>query len=171
MTKKLKIRFVKLECALVAQQLEIVGFSFAQLKHIKVNQHIFRLDINTVWFKNENPFFPVAKQPFNDNSERDEYLNNVIKWISEELFMAGGKLEVGKECEVADFPCPEDNQWKKRKLLAILPKRIRFRYITEAISDNNCFCTWRYARPIDSCVQPKIDGDTYTWQMEVEDER
>lgn len=32
---------------------------------------------------------------------------------------------------------------------------------------NDFVSRWKYVRPIDSCFQPKIDGDVYTWEMEV----
>ena len=167
MTKKLKIRFVKFECALVAQQLEIEGFSFAHLKHVKINQNVFRLDKNAIWFKYECPFFPVSNLHFNDNTERDECLNNVVKWISEEQFAMGGKLEIGKLCDVSD----DNKDWRRRTLLAVLPKSYFSKYIASEKYSDFKWLSWKYARPIGSCVQPKIDGDVYTWEMEVSDER
>lgn len=167
MKKLLKIRFVKFECSLVAQQLELEGFSFAQLEHIKINQNVFRLEPNAVWLQNENPLFSGAKLPFNSNVARDKYLDKVVKWISEELFVTKGKLEVGKLCDVSD----DKKDWRRRTLLAVLPNAYFSRYI--ASEDYSLFkwCSWKYARPLVSCVQPKIDDDIYTWEMEIADER
>lgn len=167
MTKKLKIRFVKFERAIAMQILEQEGY-FDTMKHVRVRAYP-AVDETCVFLRGvEKEYdYSVKTIRFNGNDERDEYLNNVIKWISEEQFATGGKLKIGKECEVSDFPYPKNNEWKRRKLLAILPERIRFRYITESISSDTGFCTWINARPIASFVRPRIDGDVYTWEMEV----
>ena len=167
MIKKLKIRFVKFERALVAQQLETTGKEhFTPSEHVVLSASGIDFADAAIWLS-RSCNINIGLRHFLDNAERDEYLNNVIKWISEEQFATGGKLKIGKECEVSDSPYPKNNEWKRKKLLAILPKRIRFRYITESISSDTSFCTWINARPIASFVRPKIDGDVYTWEMEV----
>ena len=109
MTKKLKIRFVKFECALAMQILEQVG-TFKDTKHV---QSVVCPEIGSkcIYLRGKNSAYDttIGRIHFSDNAERDEYLNNVIKWISEEQFANG----VG---------------------------------------------------------EPKIDGDVYTWEMEVADE-
>ena len=168
MTKKLKIRFVKFECSLVAQQLEIEGTSFGYSKHIMINPNFFRLEINTVWFKNEYPFFPVSEIHFNDNAERDKYFNNVIKWISEEQFAIRGKLEIGKECEASD----NGEDWVVRVFAGKSAKQLgEPRYIAYWYDNLGYLIRYKYVRPLGSFVRPKIDGDVYTWEMEAKDEQ
>lgn len=110
MTKKLKIRFVKFERALAMQILEQEGI-FMTIEHVRVRAYP-SLDENCVFLRSwEKEYdFSVRTIRFNGNAERDEYLNKVIKWISEEQFANGAG-------------------------------------------------------------EPKIDGDVYTWEMEVSDER
>ena len=169
MTKLLKIRFVKFDKVLVAQQLAVVGAEhFKETEHVKLDGDFYlceslmslinsatdeRLKINAIYFRN--------------NTERDKYLDKVVKWISEEQFATSGKLEVGKMCEVSD-----DNKcWQSRILLAILPERYDYRFITNAAGYKTRWLSWLYARHVKSCVQPTIDGDVCTWEMEVSDER
>ena len=105
MTKKLKIRFVKFERALAMQILEQEGY-FKATKHVRVRAYP-AVDETCVFLRGwEKEYdYSIKTIRFNDNDERDEYLDNVIKWISEEQFAQ---------------------------------------------------------------AKPKIDGDVYTWEMEVE---
>ena len=166
MKKLLKIKFVKFERALVAQQLAIIGS-----KYFKETTHV-RQDITFDMLANEVNLLIMTNGSmidtlwFDTNTARDEYLEKVIKWISEEQFATGGKLEVGKLCEVSLCEGTEVG-WVQSKLLAILPKYIENRYITQNNLFKNDSVSWTYARPIASCVQPKVNGDVYTWEMEV----
>lgn len=96
MTKKLKIRFVKFERALAMQVLEMNGkFSDSPVdsngngSHTQIGAPC--LSDDSVWLC---PIQVVKTRLFESNTARDEYLNNVIKWISEEQFATGGKLEI-----------------------------------------------------------------------------
>ena len=169
MTKLLKIRFVKFEKALAMQILEQVGI-FKATEHVQAIG--FPAISNTcIYLRSKNLEYDnnIGCIHFNDNAERDKHFNNVIKWISEEQFSMGRKLEVGKMCEVSD-----DNKcWQSRMLLAVLPKSFFSRYIAAEVYSDTICCRWKYARPIASCVQTTIDKDDneiYTWEMEVEDE-
>ena len=164
MTKKLKIRFVKFERALAMQILEQEGV-FIDTEHVKIDIAP-KLFFNRVFLRGSvgNLDWAVCGSCIaKTNAERDEYLNDVVNWISEEQFADGRKLEVGKLCDVSD----DNKDWRRRTLLAVLPKSCFSKYIAaEAYSDNK-WCSWKYARPIASFVRPKIDGDVYTWEMEV----
>ena len=102
MTKKLKIRFVKFERALAMQILEQVGI-FKATEHVKA---IVCPEIGNkcIYLRGKNLEYDttIGFIRFSDNAERDKYFNNAIKWISEEQFATGGKLEIGKECEASD---------------------------------------------------------------------
>ena len=107
MTKKLKIRFVKFERALAMQILEQEGI-FMTIEHVRVRAYP-SLDENCVFLRSwEKEYdFSVRTIRFNGNAERDEYLNNVIKWISEEQFADSRKLKIDGdvytwEMEVSD---------------------------------------------------------------------
>lgn len=95
MIKKLKIRFVKFECAFAMQILEQKGL-FKATEHVQAlgfpaisSGCIFLRGVDS---SSHNTISTSSNFP--DNAERDKYLNNVVKWISEEQFATGGKLEI-----------------------------------------------------------------------------
>lgn len=161
MTKKLKIRFVKFERALVMQILEQRG-SFRDSEHVCMELPALSGDRIYLCDEKERGNLYVSERSFVTNTERDEYLKNVICWISEEQFGKNneGMLKSGELCEVRDH---KDFEWEKRKLLAVLPKRFANRYIVEDGWDNG-WTYFTYARPIGRRIEPKIDGDIYTWE-------
>lgn len=169
MTKKLKIRFVKFECAIVAQQLEIEGIHhFVENMHTQFSPFYLELRRDGVCIAvKENSVF-IKHRIFNDNAERDKYLNNVIKWISEEQFKTNGKLEIGKECEASD----DGKEWHVRIFAGELDKQFgEPRHLVAYDDTLDNFERYKYVRPRGSCVNPKTFGDIYTWEMEVADER
>ena len=165
MTKKLKIRFVKFERALAMQILEQVG-TFKDTEHVQ-SVVCPELGSKCIYLRGKNLEYDadIGCIHLNDNAERDKHFNNVIKWISEEQFSMGRKLEIGKECMVSLFDDIDGEDWVMGRLLAILPKNIRRRYIVQSKNDKGLATSWKYARPVS--VSPKIDGDVYTWKMEV----
>lgn len=169
MLEKLVIKFIKLERALGAQQLEIKASNNLDNKyednHVIFHQNGIDFADEAVWISKSNS--PrVAVRMFDSNDERDKYLDKVVKWISKEQFATSGKLEVGKLCEVSS----DGIHWdlRKRKLLAVLPENYDDRFITQLVDNEDEWIGWQCARPVNSCVQPTIDGDIYTWKMEVE---
>lgn len=167
MTKLLKIRFVKFEHALVGQQIGVSGIEFFEkTEHIGflgygidfAGDAAVGISLSPARLANR-----ISTKYFDSNEARDEYLNNVVKWISEEQFAENGKLEVGKLCDVSD----DNKDWRRRTLLAVLPKSYFTKYIASENYSDFKWCSWKYARPLASCVQPTIDGDVYTWEMEV----
>ena len=168
MTKLLKIRFVKFERALAMQILEQEG-NFYTIKHVRVRAYP-QMDENCVFLRSwEREYdFSVRTIRFNDNAERDKYFNNVIKWISTEQFATGGKLEIGKECEVSD----NGEDWFVRFFVGKSAKQLGVpRYLAYWYDNLDYLVRYRYVRPLASFVRPKIDGDVYTWEMEARDER
>ena len=164
MKKLLKIRFVKFERALVAQQLEIQwGYtSFESFEHTMFDAFHIDFAYDAIWI-GRHPNGNVAVRVFESNAARDEYFQKAIKWISEEQFAAKGELKIGTMCEVSD----NKEDWVKRTLLAVLPKNYSNRYIAQVGDSKNKWTYWKYVRLIDSFVRPKIDGDVYTWEMEM----
>lgn len=165
MTKKLKIRFVKFELVLAMQILEQVGYSDT-MKHVRVRAYP-AVDETCIflrgWEKEHD--YSLKTIRFNDNAERDEYLNNVVKWISEEQFSTKGKLKIGRECEFSD----DGVAWYSGHFGGKCAKELgEPRFLA---AGSNILVRFKNARPIAGCVRPKIDGDVYTWEMEVKDER
>lgn len=159
MTKKLKIRFVKFERALVMQILEQEG-SFRDSKHVHMGVPELCCDRIYLCNEEERGNLDVDAKSFEANTERDEYLKNVIRWISEEQFCE--ELTVGELCEVRNKNT--DDVWRKRKLITILPEPYYSPYIVEAHEGRGrCWQAFDQARPIKNS-NPKIDGDIYTWE-------
>ena len=165
MTKKLKIRFVKFECALAMQILEQEGV-FIDTDHVKIDIAP-KLFVNSVFLRGS-----VGKLDWavcssciaKTNAERDKYLEKVIKWISEEQFATGGKLEIGKECEASD----NGDDWFVRFFAGKSAKQLgEPRYLAYWYDNLGYLIRYKYVRPLASFVRPKIDGDVYTWEMEV----
>ena len=168
MTKKLKIRFVEFERALAMQILEQEGY-FDTMKHVRVRAYP-AVDETCVFLRGWEKEYDYSLKTirFNNNVARDEYLNNVIKWISEEQFATGGKLEIGKECEASD----NGEDWVVRSFAGKSAKQLgEPRYLAYWYDNLGYLIRYRYVRPLASFVRPKIDGDVYTWEMEVSDER
>lgn len=160
MTKKLKIRFTKFEKALAMQILEQEG-SFCDSEHIQIGiPEIYGDDIYLCEEDERDNLNNVSVVKFVSNELRDVYLNNVIRWISEEQFHE--KLTVGELCEVRNKDTAD--VWRIRKLITILPEPYYSPYIVEAHEGRGCcWQAFDQARPINSS-NPKIDGDIYTWE-------
>lgn len=161
MSKKLKIRFTKFEKALAMQILKQEG-SFRDSEHVGTGFPELGRDRIYLCDEDLRDNLSVFVRYFDTNAERDEYLKNVICWISEARFDKDDEdmLKSGELCEVQDH---KDFEWEKRKLITILPKRFTNRYIVE-YGQNDGWTSFAYARPIGSRIEPKIDGDIYTWE-------
>ena len=163
MAKKLKIRFVKFECVLAMQVLEMKGkFSDVpvglngNIPHTQIGEPC--LSDDTVWLY---PIQVVETRMFDSNAARDEYLDKVIKWISEEQFADSRKLRIGKACLFSD----DRKDWNAGKYAGKCAEQLgepRFMELTGNVS----IIRWRYVKPRYSTL--KIDDDIYTWEMEVE---
>lgn len=162
--KKLKIRFTKFEKALVMQILEQEG-EFKSSTHVRLSYSEPWIESKYIYLIGKHVEFDkhASTMRFNNNEERDAYLKEVVHWISEEQFGKNneGMLKAGELCEVRDVPRGE---WKQRKLITILPERFANRYIVEDDCDNCDWTYFAYARPIGRGIEPKIDGDIYTWE-------
>ena len=166
MKKLLKIRFVKFEKALVAQQLDVVGDEhFDETEHVKLDGTFYlcesllslinsatddRVKINALYFSN--------------NTKRDEYLNKVVKWISAEQFATGRKLKIGEACLFSD----DGKDWCSGEYAGKCARQLgKLRFL--ALDGDVSLTRWKYVKPLYGAL--KIDGDVYTWEMEVEDEK
>ena len=163
MKKRLKIRFVKFERALVAQQLEMTGKEhFTSSEHVILSGLGMDFADEAIWLSRSCDINIVARR-FYHNDERDRYLNKVVKWISEEQFSSPGEFEVGK---LYAFKYNKKNPVKFfGRLLDILPENVESRYIVEDPSRKKGWEAFEVACP--PYVSPQIHGDVYTWEMEV----
>ena len=169
MSKKLKIQFWKAERALAMQILEQEGLPEEKEDgFVRIDDSPRLIPEMGVWLRGYLHCKNLKLIPiyFVTNTERDAYLDKVINAITDELFAEGGELKVGEMCEVKDY---KDEQWKKRKLLAILPKEYKNPFVTESEVCNNGYCIlWNCARPISKRIEPTVEecGQlvTYTWE-------
>ena len=167
MSKKLKIQFWKVEKALAMQILEQEGLSERKVNgfvKIITMPCICRDELCLRGYDTEEDFF-VDVIYFSSNTERDEYLQKAVNAITDELFTGKGELKIGEICEVRDNGI---NPWFKRKLLAILPKKYDYKFVTDASKDANTVQLWVFARPITKRTEPTVEecGNviTYTWE-------
>ena len=164
MTKKLKIRFVKFERAIAMQILEQVGI-FKATEHVKA---IVCPEIGNkcIYLRGKNLEYDTAIGfiRFSDNAERDKYFNNAIKWISEEQFADGRKLKIGEKCLFSD----DRKDWHSGNYAGKCAKQLGEPRFLE-LDSNISLIRWKYVKPLYGAL--KIDGDVYTWEMEVADER
>ena len=156
--KKLKLRIAKFDRMLVVEQLERTG-EWKNSEHIIIHSDLYLFD-GFINLQESTEYKSLNYREFDDNAERDEYAENLIKWIMEEQFGGSRKLEVGKECLVKDF----GEKWSKNHLLAILPKNKKYRYIVCSNLENEKWTYCEYAKPIDDCL--KTYGEIYTWETE-----
>lgn len=168
MSKKLKIQFWKAEKALAMQILEQEGLPEEKGGgFVRINDSPALISETGVWLRGYFYYANLKLSPiyFVTNAERDAYLQKAVNAITDELFTGKGKLKVGEMCEVRDI---EDEQWEKRKLLAILPEQYDERFIVERKEYPTEVGSWKYARPITKRIEPKIKkcGQlvTYTWE-------
>lgn len=169
MSKKLKIQFWKAEQVLAMQILEQEGLPRYKEKGFALicdqpalYEYSIELRGRAKWI---NLNIPCIE--FNNNAERDEYLQKAVNAITDELFTDElftdkGELKIGEMCEVSD----DGVSWHKYRLLAILPDRYEMRFIVENGTLSWCTCT--YARPIAKRTEPTVEecGQliTYTWE-------
>lgn len=156
--KKLKLRIAKFDRMLVVEQLERTG-EWKNSEHVKVQGSLFLLEDN-IDLQEDNYDENVAIRKFDNNAERDEYLQNMLGWITEEQFGGSGKLEVGKMCEVSD----DEKEWVKRIYAGKFAKQLgeEKRFLAVYIPSNDVIKRWKYAKPINDCL--KIEGEVYTWE-------
>lgn len=162
MKNVLKIRFVKFECALAMQVLEMTGkFSDSpvglngNIPHTQIGAPC--LSDDSVWLC---PIQVVKTRLFESNTARDEYLDKVIKWISEEQFADGRKLGIGEKCLFSD----DGEDWNTGEYAGKCAEQLgEPRFL--ALDGDVSLTRWKYVKPLYGAL--KIDGDVYTWETEV----
>lgn len=167
MKKKLKIQFWKAEKALAMQILEQEGLpSYKEDGFIKIDSSPWIYE-GKLWLRGSDSQddWEVVIAKYFTNIERDSSLHCIVNSITEELFTGEGELKIGEMCEVRD---DKDDNWKKRKLLAILPEQYDERFITETEDYPTEYSSWDCARPIAKRTEPTVEecGNvvTYTWE-------
>lgn len=167
MNKKLKIQFWKAEKAFAMQILEQEGLpKYKNDGFVKIG-HSPSLDLEEMWLRGSEVIYNayIDSVYFKSNSERDAFLQKAINAITDELFTeGGGELKVGELCEVRDY---DDESWRKRKLITILPEQQSYRFVVETLEPHR-YVGCEYVRPLTKCTEPTVEkcGQlvTYTWE-------
>lgn len=167
MSKKLKIQFWKAEQALAMQILEQEGLPSRKedgFVHINDFPWIYRDGIDLRGYDSQKDL-EISRVQFDTNTKCDACLEKIVNAITDELFTGEGELKIGEMCEVRN---DEDDDWKKRKLLAILPEKYDKRFIAEKEDYPYEHYSWDCARPIAKQTKPTVEecGNvvTYTWE-------
>ena len=158
MNKKLKLRIVKFENALLMKVLKMSDFDCSE--HVRHGRTDFANDC--VYLRNE-PDIGIAR--FCNNIERDEYLKKMLGWITDEQFdgKVKGVMKIGEMCEVSD----DGKQWSKRLYVGKIESEVKKEkpFLSQDQLYRDRLVCWRYARPIKSPLT--VEGENYTWESEV----
>lgn len=157
--KKLKLRIAKFDRMLVVEQLELEG-KIRSTAHIKAWDNLGILTGSIFLRESSIKHKSSDCLRFDNDTERDAYLQKVLGWITDELFGGARKLEIGKECLVSD----DGEGWSERIYAGKVAKQLGMdkRYLTHSESEEDVFLRWRYAKPINDSL--KIDDEIYTWE-------
>lgn len=168
MTKKLTLRISKFEKAVVAEQVEICGeplfYEGKATEHCKMSACGFFIEPDWITFG-----YGVAITSdllrFNSNKERDEYIERLVGWITDELFgETKGGLKIGEYCEVRD---DDRDVWQMRIYAGKLARELGDEKRVLAKHENyvDAFIRWKYVRPIAKKSPLTINGEYYTWEV------
>lgn len=169
MNKKLKIKFWKTEKALSMQVIEQEGLpkckTIKGAVRISLTPCLF-YEAGEIYLRGQDTEFDyaISSAHFTFNEERDAFFAKITNAITDELFTGEGELKVGEMCEVRKH---EYEEWEIRKLLAILPKGYKERFIVKVFYGTG-WDSFEYARPRCKRTEPKVEEDgeivTYTWE-------
>lgn len=157
--KMLKLRLSKFDLALVGQVVYIEDpESFESTAHVNVDtDRLFLLNKEVMLSRGKR----IDIKYFDNNAERDRYLNKIIDWISIEQFSQSENCEVGK---FYTFKYNKDNPVQFcGELLALLPENFPSRYIVKAPYSNSGWDAFDVVCP--NCFAPQVDGDVYSWSL------
>lgn len=167
MSKKLKIQFWRAKLALAMQILEQEGLPKEKKEGEIQIAGSPELRDDYVFLRGD--YIPgnsnIGWITFNTQYDLNAYLHWAVNAITDELFTGEGELKIGEMCEVRD---DEDDNWKERKLITILPEQYKERFIVANLFYPNRFVPFSVARPIAKRTEPTIEecGNvvTYTWE-------
>lgn len=170
MSKKLKIQFWRAKLALAMQILEQEG-----LPQQKENGEVRILGApqlcdDRIFLRGTAKWddLKIAHThiEFNTQYDLNAYLHWAVNAITDELFTVGGEPKVGEVCVISNDPQFLDCY--TGKLIAILPKGLKNRYIIESAWDTNGWVCGEYVRMFNRTERPTIEecGQlvTYTWE-------
>lgn len=164
MKKKLVLRVVKFEKALAIQVLEQEGIKTIKGGRVRVAHSPDFLD-DVIYLRGSytNMDFHIMSRDFVSNKERDEYLDDIISTITNELFTENdGELKYGEPCLVRDS---SNEDWVERTFVAKSPVDFPDGVNCIVLSERNDFVTsYKYAKPLLAKIKPVVDDEIFTWE-------
>lgn len=172
MSKKLKLAFWLTDKTLAMKVVEQTGLPHLKetgFVRIKASPYLedCRIYLRGTYWAADNQ---IVSKCFNNNEERDKYLQKAIQAITDELFLVDEKLEFNKPCKV-------DNNITTGKFeLAIYLGKLRLNdrwyYITKPLEEDSSNPTmlkaWSVVSPVKTCRGPIKEEFgpviTYTWE-------
>ena len=166
MSKKLKIQFWRAEKALAMQILEQEGLPKEKNDGDIRIWYEPKLCGICIYLRGVEKLYDlkITHIDFNTQYDLNAYLHWAVNAITDELFTGSGELKVGEICEVRDY---DNESWRKRKLITILPEQQSYRFVVDSLEPHR-YIGYEYARPLTKRTEPTIEecGQliTYTWE-------
>ena len=168
MSKKLKIKFWKTERVLAMQILEQEGLpTYKNKGQVWITTHPSINCSIQLRGSHKDCDLGITHKRFSTNTDRDQCLDRLTQAITDELFSGTGALKIGEYCEVRSIGLHIGN-WKKLRLIAVLPPNIYKRYICESLDSVGYFEAFEEARPLGKRIEPMVEENgeivTYIWE-------
>lgn len=167
MKKSLAIKLVQYDYAIAMQVQNQVG-DFSSTKHVKFSAQPGLYDYYIcLRGTNKDANQTVCVKTFNTESQKSKYYEQVLQWISYELFTLPKIPTVGYPCRVSDnLKIPTANWTYAKELLCILPKKYHRRFVVTIPDDMVETRNFAYAKAIPQ-IRPEQFGDVFAWELEV----
>lgn len=164
MKKKLVLRVVKFEKALAIRVLEQEGIKTIEGGRVRVGA-VPELCDKVIYLRGRNVErdFCIVSRNFDSNKERDEYLDDIISTITNELFTENnGELKYGEPCLVRDS---SNEDWVERIFVAKSPVDLPDgeNYIVLGM-DKDFLVVYKCAKPLPAKIKPIVDDEIFTWE-------
>ena len=161
----LKIRFTKIEAGLMMQILEQdIPFTRKDSGFVQISTFPDLIkDCIYLRGSSSDDNYYVSKLLFENNEQRDAYLEKAVKAISDEIFdfkKANDDFEIGEIYDVGE------DKVVLRKLIAILPKKYKARFIVAEPNSLNGWIAHNSIRPKSAILKVKelsSNDIIYTW--------
>jgi hypothetical protein len=158
--RRIKLKIAGFNRAIAVQILELTG-NFNSSEHVKFNKGVDTLLYNSAIVLN-NQFNDVCIKYFQDNLERDIYINTIVHWITTEQFNSNIEVKPGDLCYASD----DSVTWYEAIYMSNLPKKItqspKNIIVHNTVTGALEYTT--YIKPTCNNLFPKIKNEVYTWE-------
>lgn len=166
MKKELVIKLVKFHRAVAMQVIDQIG-DFHRTIHTNCEFQPGLFD-NYISIRGSNKDLDeeVCVKTFKLNDQRDAYYNQVLDWISEELFALPETPTIGYPCLASDSRFVDESYWiYSPELMYIAPSSFSKPYLVKNTEGNKALF-YTYVKAIPS-VKPLIIDDKFTWSIDI----